>query len=77
MPYLFTFREILNLAKRKSLEGLPKESISCPDISISIDTEGKKYGLISICILLFDTNTIVQAAIGLATAVITFRNKKF
>ena len=55
MPYLFTFREILNLAKEfgRSLPGkhlIPRY--------FNIDRYARqKYGLISMCILPFDTNT--------------------
>ena len=60
MPYLFTFREILNLAKEfgRSLPGkhlIPRY--------FNIDRYARqKYGLISMCILSFDTNTTVVCA---------------
>ena len=56
MPYLFMFREILNLTKEfgRSLPGkhlIPRY--------FNIDRYARqKYGLISMCILSFDTNTI-------------------
>ena len=56
-PYLFMFREILNLAKEFGRSPKGKHLMHR---YFNIDRYGRqKYGLISICILLFDTNTSI------------------
>ena len=55
MPYLFTFWEILNLTK-EFVRSLPGKHV-IPQY-FNIDRYARqKYGLISMCILSFDTNT--------------------
>ena len=69
-PYLFTFREILNLAKEfgRSLPGkhlIPRY--------FNIDRyERQKYGLISMCILSFDTSTISDTALKVSQSLYFF-----
>ena len=55
MPYLFTFREILNLAKEFG-RSLPGKHLILRYFNID-QYARQKYGLISMCILSFDTNT--------------------
>ena len=55
MSYLFTFREILNLAKEFG-RSLPRKHLIPRYFNIDRYAR-QKYGLISMCILSFDTNT--------------------
>ena len=61
MPYLFTFREILNLAKEFG-RSLPRKHLIPRYFNIDRYAR-QKYGLISMCILSFDTSTIIEVGI--------------
>ena len=58
MPYLFTFREILNLAIEFG-RSLPRKHLIPRYFNIDRYAR-QKYGLISMCILSFDTSTSIQ-----------------